>query len=202
MAGKNPTLTITCCTCGTRQPLTAGLLEDEGKRFGVAMGELPPAVARAAIAYLRLFKPPKTELRTSRATTVVSELAALVAPGTVCKDERGGIRRPASPSVWVTAIEQMLATPPSDLPLANHNYLRRVAYGIADTADAGAERAREAEARQPVPRAGVSPATGPEDALTTALRWLKTQLDYGAITPEKYEAEIEAAKQRHQEGGS
>ena len=48
-------------------------------------------------------------------------------------DERNGVRRSASPAMWATGIEQMLAQRGSlTLPLENHNYLRAVVFGLAD----------------------------------------------------------------------
>jgi hypothetical protein len=192
-------LTTTCCNCGTRQPLAAGFADDDGKRFGVAMGELPPQLARAAVAYLAVFKPAKTELRTSRATKIVNELAALVSAGSVTRDERSGIRRPASVLTWVAGIEQLLAAPPSGLPLGNHNYLRAIVYELADKADAGAERQREATMRAGKHRAGPSTPVPREHPLQAALAHLRTLLDYGQINQAEYDQRAADERAKHRE---
>lgn len=189
-------LTTTCCQCGTRQPLAAGFADDEGKRFGVAMGELPPALARAAVAYLAVFKPPKTELRTSRATKLVAELAALVASGSICRDERSSLRRPAPLAVWIASIEQLLASPPTNLPLTNHNYLRTIVFDLADKADAGSERAREVLVRSGQHRVGPSPPATREHPLDAQLAFLRQQLSYQAINQEQYDEAVAAAREK------
>ncbi len=193
------TLTTTCSACGTRQPLAAGFADDDGKRFGVAMGDLPPQLARAAVGYLALFKPPKTELRTTRATKLIAELATLVAAGTITRDDRSDLRRPASVAVWIAGIEQLLASPPSGLPLPNHNYLRKVVYDLADGADATAERQREASMRAGQHRQGNSPPVARENPLQAELAHLRSLLDYGRINQAEFDARSAAAHDRLEE---
>ena len=147
----------TCPHCAFTAEIEAFFVDDEGKRLAAAVAELPPECGRAVLGYLRLFKPAKTGLRTARAVKLARETAALVAAGTVCKDERGGVRRPASPAVWAQGIEHMLAQRDRlNLPLESHGYLRAVVFGIADSADAAAERQREADARVGRSRATLS----------------------------------------------
>jgi hypothetical protein len=139
---------FTCPCCGAEFPWEAGLVEADAKRLGAVLGDMEPALARAAMSYLRLFKPPKTALRLPRATKLLQELVDLVKPGTVCRDERMGIRRPATASHWITGIEQMLAQADRlTLPLGSHGYLRQVVFALADADDAAAERRREDDRR-------------------------------------------------------
>ena len=139
---------VTCPSCHEPFPIAAGFLEADGKRLAALLAEMEPVLGRAVLAYLRLFKPAKQGLRTSRAVKLVAELDALVREGTVCRDERGGVRRPATPATWAQGIEQLLQqTERLTLPLANHHYLRAIVYGIADQADAAAERLRETNKR-------------------------------------------------------
>jgi hypothetical protein len=142
------------------------------------------------IGYLRLFKPAKTALRTARAIKLMQQLLDLVNAGSVCRDERGGMRRPASPATWTAAIEQMLAGRDKlVLPLDNHNYLRAIAFGIADSADAAAERKTEAQRRVGNRAQAVSEKADPR---REKLAWLKTQLSYQAISQEEYDREVAA----------
>lgn len=191
---------LTCPSCGAEYPIEAGLIEDDGKRLAVIFGEMEPALARAAISYLRLFKPPKTALRTTRAIKLLEELQGLVRAGTVCRDERSGIRRPAPVAAWVAGIEQMLQQPGRlQLPLSNHNYLRHVVFGIADAADARAEKQHEQELRAR-PRGPMSPAENPLQKMEDHLRWLRTQLDRKFITQEDYDKQVAETRARY-EGG-
>lgn len=193
-------LMSTCSSCGSRQSVDAGFVGDDAKRLGGVLAEMQPALGRAALSYMRLFKPAKTDLRLARAVKLLQDLAALVAAGTVTKDDRSGTPRPATHALWATGIEQLLVTSTLELPLENHNYLRKVVYGLADKADAGAEKQREADLRSGSPRiavAGVSPIAAPENPLRNALAYLSQQLDYGQISQEEFDALADEARAKH-----
>lgn len=135
----------TCPSCGYHGELEAFLIEPDAKRAVARAATLDAGVGRALPAYLRLFVAGKRGLRLSRAVTLIEDLADLIDAGTVCQDERVGVRRPATAAMWAAGMEQMLAKPPSGLPLTNHHYLRKIVFTIADDADAAAERKREAD---------------------------------------------------------
>lgn len=135
----------TCPSCGYHGEMEAFLIEPDAKRAVARAATLDAGVGRALPAYLRLFVVGKRGLRLSRAVSLIDGLAELVDAGTVCTDERVGVRRPATAAMWAAGMEQLLAKPPSGLPLTNHNYLRKIVFTIADDADAAAERQREAD---------------------------------------------------------
>lgn len=195
----------TCPHCAFQAEIEAFFTDDDGKRLAAVMIDIPPECGRAVLAYLRLFKPPKTGLRAARAVKLAREVAALVTAGTVCKDERSGIRRPATPAMWAAGIEQMLAQRERmSLPLESHGYLRAVVYGIADSADAAAERATEERARSGRHLAGGEQPAGrsaSEDKLSNQLAWIEQQLGYGSMTAEQAEIERNKAFQRYGNGG-
>lgn len=189
---------VTCPNCCESYPIDAGFADDDGKRLAALFAGIEPVLGRAAISYLRLFRPVKSALRTSRAIRLVEELLDLVRPGTVCRDERGGLRRPAPPAVWAAGIEQLLAAPGKlTLPLSNHHYLRAVVYGLADQADAAAERQREADARVGTRRGGPSDATVRETPLQVELAFLRDQLRLGAIDQTTHDDRAGAARIKH-----
>lgn len=186
---------ITCPNCCESYPIDAGFADDDGKRLAALTAEMEPVLGRAVISYLRLFRPAKTALRTVRAVKIVEALLLLVRAGTVCRDERGGIRRPATPALWAAGIEQMLAMPGKlSLPLDNHNYLRAIVFGLADTADASAERQREADARVGKRRSGPSDNAVSLSKLDAHLGWLRMRLGCGDLTKEQFDAEATAAR--------
>lgn len=186
---------VCCPVCATDFPVEAGLTEGDGKRLAASLAGMDPALGRAVISYLRLFKPAKTALRMARAVTICSELQKLVDAGTVCRDERTGVRRPASPALWAGGIEQMLAQRDRlVLPLANHNYLREVVYGLADKADAVAEQAREQAARTGR-TFGPSPAAKQEDQFESQAAFIRNLSLLGQITNEEAAARIAALRQ-------
>jgi hypothetical protein len=181
---------ITCPTCSEFFPVSAGFIEADGKRFGMLLANMEPGLGRAAIDYLSLFTPAKQKLRLARAVKILTTLDALVREGSVCRDERQGVRRPATVLHWVAGIEQMLEQRARlTLPLLNHNYLRSVVFGIADQAAAGEEQQREQNARAGRARAGtgVSPPVPPEDPMTRDLRYLDQMHNYGQLSDEEWD---------------
>jgi hypothetical protein len=141
-------LRATCPSCGLEGDIEAFFVDGDGKRLAARFSDLDPALGRALLGYLRLFKPPKRNLRGSRALALMDELLELVRAGSVCKDERSGIRRPATSATWAAAIEQMLLQRDRlSLPLDGHGYLRAVAFGVAEQAVARAEQKAEEDKR-------------------------------------------------------
>jgi len=139
---------VVCPCCNSDFPIEAGLIEIDGKRLATVMAELDPSVGRALIGYLRLFKPAKSALRMSRAAKIARDVADLVAAGDVCRDERGSVRRASTPSLWAQGMEQMASQRDRlTLPIDSHGYLRAIVFGLADKADAAAERSREDQLR-------------------------------------------------------
>lgn len=190
----------TCPDCGAQAHLSAFFAEDDGKRLAALLADMPPELGRAVIGYLGLFKPVKTALRMARAVKITQDLVALVATGTVCRDERNGVRRPAPPLAWAAGIEAMLSQRAAlALPLENHNYLRAVVFGLADKADAAAERQREANARvgKHLTTPSANDVSEREKKLEDALRYIQQQLDYEAITKEEAEQQRAAARTKY-----
>ena len=182
---------VTCPSCNESFPIGAGFLEPDGKRFGMLLAGMEPALGRAVVEYLALFTPARQKLRLAKAVKLVTELDALVRAGTVCRDERAGVRRPATTAHWVAGIEQMLEQRERlTLPLSTHHYLRAIVFGLADQADAAAERQREADVRAGRGRSGTS---GAPDAgaiarrlaLQEALSKINSLQDLGLIDAEE-----------------
>ena len=162
--------------------MAAFFIEPDGKRLAATLAGMVPELGRAVIGYLGLFKPAKTALRMARAARLAAEIEALANAGGVCRDERGGVRRPATPATWAAGIEQMLAQRGAlTLPLDGHNYLRAVVYGLADKADALAERQTHEHLR-----AGHRPAAAAA-RLANQLAWIAQQVLVGAIEPAEAE---------------
>lgn len=194
----------TCPECGAQAHLSAFFAEDDGKRLAALLAGMQPELGRAVIGYLGLFKPAKTALRLARALKIAQEVAELVASGTVCKDERTGVRRPALPAHWSAGIEQMLAQRDRlTLPLDGHGYLRSVVFGLADKQDAARERQAEADARARKHLGGGSGnavQTPKETRLERQLNWIARMVELGQFDAAK--AEEERAKARDKFGDS
>lgn len=195
---------VTCPSCNDSFPIAAGFLEPDGKRLGMQLAGMEPALGRAVLEYLGLFSPTKQKLRLSKAVKLVAELDELVKAGTVCRDERMGVWRTCTAAQWVAGIEQMLEKRATlTLPLSNHNYLRAIVFGIADQADANAENRREANARVGHSKSrgtGISPPQPREDPLTNELKYLDQLRAYDQISDAEYDIRRAAAYERF--GGS
>lgn len=181
---------VMCPCCATQFPLEAGLIEDDAKRLAKLCADLEPAVARAALGYLRLFKPAKQALRVSRAVLILTDLSTLIHSGRISKDDRSGLYRPALAAHWIAGMEQMLAPGLRlELPLKNHNYLRAIVYGLADVADAKAEQQRDKDARQR--RSGDTLAK--VDKRMEHILWARSMRDRGMMDEAQYQAELRRA---------
>lgn len=178
-----------CCpSCGFSGEIEAFLIEPEAKRAIARVAALEPAIGKLVGPYLRLFANGKRGVQLRRAVALIDELAALVDAGEVCRDERVGVRRPASPAMWAAGMEQMIGQPPSG-PLKNHHYLRAIVFGLADSADAQAERAREQNARTGRRVSGAETRVV-DDPVTIALSWTRQQMELGGMTQEEADAYV------------
>lgn len=187
-------LKVTCPECASTFPIAAGFLEADGKRLAAQFTEFEPVLGRSIMQYLSLFKPSKSSLRISRALAIVEDLLKLVRTGSVCADERSGAKRPASHALWAAGIEQMLSQGGIATPLANHNYLRRIVYALADKADGQRERERDAMVRVKRP-VGSSPAVNEtaETQLRAKLAFLRQQLEMGIFDQQQYDNAVSTA---------
>lgn len=191
----------TCPDCGATGHVSAFFADDDGKRLLAAVIELPADLQRATMGYLSLFKPAKNSLSAARATRLVQELQQLVAAGTVCIDERGGVRRAASPSLWVQGIEQMLQQRASlTLPLPSHAYLRKVVFTLADQVEAKAEQQLEKQ-RQAGQHRSTGTTAKPEptqqERYDNHVIFLRSRLDYGAMTKDEFDQAVAEARERY-----
>ena len=146
---------LVCPSCGACHSAEAWLHEEEARAAMAVAVELPRGVGRWALAYLALFRPQTADrgpraLGWKRVRRVLEEIRDLVAAPEIAWAQKAA--RPNSPEVWARAMEQMCCHPPSRLPLKNHNYLRTIAYDLADEMDKARERAgggRRTEDRGP-----------------------------------------------------
>lgn len=182
-----------CCpSCGFTGQIEAFLIEPEAKRAVARVAALDAAIGKVIGQYLRLFGTGKRGVQLRRAVALIDELAALIEAGTVCRDERVGVRRPATPALWAQGIERMLAEPPSG-PLQNHHYLRAVVFGLADQADAQAERQREESAKAGRRSAGGSSRVA-DDPVATAISWARQQMEFAGMTQDDADAYVAKAR--------
>mgnify|MGYP005854276969 CR=1 FL=1 len=152
---------ITCPSCGAVTSLEAAANDKSARQVAVFFGKLPPRVASALPSYLAMFRPSKQGLRWGRVEKILSELAPMILEGFVENRRRC---RPSA-EIWAAAIQQV-AERSLNRPLANHNYLKKVAADLFERADARWEAERDTEQRkgQAAPARPTAPELSPLDS--------------------------------------
>jgi len=135
---------ITCPACGVAMPMEVALGHQGARDALLALATLHPSATRLpmlSLHYVGLFAPAKQKMRFDRVAAVLAELRELFSSGTV---EWDGITYAAPAAYWMDAMESMLARKSEmELPLRNHNYLRKVVSGNLRREAAAAERKQE-----------------------------------------------------------
>lgn len=129
-----------CHTCGTTAPIEWFLSEAEHKMILPVLIALPKSVQGVVFYYLSLFKPQSGRaMATSKAVRLMTELRDLINNGYI--QHGTNVARSCPPSLWVLAMEQMVERRDRlSLPLPNHNYLKAIAWDLADREDAKVEK--------------------------------------------------------------
>ena len=139
-----------CPHCGAYGPVEMFLSDADAKRVCVDVCSLPGELPRLVWSYLGLWRKPGTAraLSWERIGRIVTELRGLIdEPETQWK---GGRVVPNRPDYWVQAIRIVLdrdACGKLERPLDGHNYLRAVAYEVAEKAWHAGNVRRESEAQ-------------------------------------------------------
>ncbi|MGE4298927.1 MAG: hypothetical protein AB7E47_12940 [Desulfovibrionaceae bacterium] len=139
---------LTCPACGAQISWEAALSDADGRQAMVLAMRLPERMGALVPRYLALFRPPGSTrgLAWRKVRRLLEELVELTgAPDVTWKHKAP---REISQIMWAQALETLLEKADAgalDLPLESHGYLRAIAYGVANDADAQAERGREKE---------------------------------------------------------
>ncbi len=154
----------TCQTCGTVAPIEWFLSETEYRQLCGILVALPKDIQAVVFLYLGLFRPVTGRaIQSKKATRLLTEIKQLIAAGHVQVDRK--VARPCPPRIWALAIEQMVERRDRlNLPMPNHNYLKSIAYDLADQADCQNEKKAHSSMmiRKPAPdRSIADPARDP-----------------------------------------
>ncbi len=136
-----------------RCPLCRGVCSAEAwdddpdiQRFVKLTSALPADMQTVTWEYLAMFRPASSQsLRWRRAANLMQGLTVEIRKNHVQWKRKPA--RPANPGIWKTALEQITACPPEDLPLTNHTYLRSIVYTHANKIDREAETQRNTSER-------------------------------------------------------
>lgn len=142
-----------CPDCGAIASLTCFAATAGDRQCMAVIAELPREVSAVVLNYIGLFRPGTGRAVTpNKAQRLLVELRELLDRRYVVTT--GKVARPCPPAIWAQAMEQMLDNRERlRLPMKNHNYLRQVAWPLADAADAAGEKnsnsSRPARGRAP-----------------------------------------------------
>lgn len=169
---------LICPGCGLTASAEAWLNDAEARGLLLAVAKLPSPLPVAVLPYLGLFRPEARALNWKKAARLVSLLSQMVFAGHV--QVQGKPARPCPPAIWAEAMSQMSERRERiSRPLPNHNYLRQVAWQLADEADASGERARNEAERSGNILGQAAPPTGGRPASWSALNRLFAPVDAG-----------------------
>lgn len=148
---------LICPTCSAIASLEAWVdLDASAREVLVRVAALPDGMPRRVVRYLGLFRKPGSNkaLMWPKSARLLEELEALVtAPEVSWKSQRVV---PNGVKFWLDALDQVLERDRLGLlerPLANHNYLRATAHGLAEKAFEAGHRTKETTAARRQPQA-------------------------------------------------
>lgn len=136
---------LRCPGCGLKAGAEAWGNDAAARDFVGVLAKLPPPLPAVVLNYLAFFRPEKSDMAWPKALRLIKEIQAMVITGSVQYGHKPARRCP--PSTWAQAMERMaISAEIITRPLPNHVYLIKVAWGMADEADAQMEKRRiEAE---------------------------------------------------------
>lgn len=172
-----------CYECQRQIDLAGCIPDAEARGALLAIAEaVGGELGRVAVRYVALFGPAKSVMGWGPFRQRTQELGALIAAGAVSWDD---VTRPATPAMWREGMEIILGKPELRRPLANHNLLRTIVFGIADKQDAQQERERHQEALKGAHMQGrqtktiggdqVKPDVGRMRELGSEIRWAERE---------------------------
>jgi len=130
---------LVCPACGAIASADTWLNDELCREALSRIAALPAPLPKAALGYMSLFRPGRTGLTWKKALRLSEEIASLTACGYV--SVKGQVDRNCPPRIWAQAMEQMVEKRITlTLPLANHRYLGKVAWQLADQEDLQAEK--------------------------------------------------------------
>ena len=130
---------LVCPACGAIASADTWLNDELSRETLALVATLSSPLPKSILGYLSLFRPEKTGLTWKKALRLAEEIKTLTGKGYV--NVQGKVDRNCSPRIWSQAMEQMTEKRITlSLPLKNHNYLRQVAWQLADQEDAHAEK--------------------------------------------------------------
>ncbi|WP_165010843.1 hypothetical protein [Neisseria yangbaofengii] len=150
-----------CPNCGTANSLDSLVNDAEAAEVLKMLLELDADIGKAAIRYIGLFRPEKSQLSWGRTAKLLKELLPQIQTATVHRD---GTAYAAPVEAWLYALHEVLAARNAGrlkTPLKSHGYLYEILVGWA-----GQPTATGNQVNKPSTRA--APPAKPSQTLTAA----------------------------------
>lgn len=119
-------MNIKCPNCGAVHSLDSVLGAEAGGELLLMLAELSPSLAKAALRYLGLFRPAKSQLSFARAAKLLGELMPEIQANECVRD---GVRYAAPEAAWINGFEACLKARDEGrlkLPFKSHGYLKEI----------------------------------------------------------------------------
>ena len=119
-------MNIKCPNCGAVHSLDTLINDADASEVLKAVLDMDAALGKAAIRYIGLFRPAKSQLSWSRTAKLLNELMPSIKAATV---ERDGVSYPAPAAAWIHGFTETLAARDAGrlkTPLKSHGYLYEI----------------------------------------------------------------------------
>lgn len=135
---------LICPACGAIASAESWMNDTDCREALLVISRLPSPLPKSVLGYLSLFRPGTKALSWKKVVRLAQEIEVLTSKGYV--KVQGCVDRNCPASIWARAMEQMVEQRDGLSTLPNHNYLRKVAYDLADKADYLGEKSRNSAA--------------------------------------------------------
>jgi hypothetical protein len=124
---------LICPACGATSSPEAMTNDALARETMAIIVKMAPPIPLAVLSYLGLFRcGAERALAWKKAKRLAQEITELTGAGYV--SVQGRIDRDCPPRIWAAAMESMATNPTIKRPMNGHNYLRKVAYDLAEEA--------------------------------------------------------------------
>lgn len=121
---------LVCPGCGGEFSAEAWANDASIRESLYLVSQMPPGVGQWIFHYLKLFRPRiRTNLAWHKVVRLLGELDDEIRAPTLVWGTGGTIAN--NPQAWADAMRHILNHPPKQLPLKTHNYLKAIAYQMA-----------------------------------------------------------------------
>lgn len=185
---------VTCPSCGADMDLDVLLAHEDSRRSLLRLVELSVPLAKLVVQYIRLFKPSTRAMSIGRVVKLIDELLPDLQRAAITHKGREWA---APHELWRDAIALMVErrdTGKLAVPLTSHGYLFEVICGMADKAEAAAER--DAETVKKARAATVTSATNVSEVLASTRTGPPPGYDKPSPAALAMRAEIDAYRAR------